>query len=39
MIQRCACGTCRQEDPGTRGYIWTYHADEGVWVRSYPIKQ
>ncbi len=37
-IQRCECGTCKQADPGYRGYIWQYAADEGVWVRLYSIK-
>jgi len=36
-IQRCECGTCKQKDPGNKGYIWTY-TEDGVWVQSHAIK-
>lgn len=36
-IQRCECGTCKQADPGNKGYIWQ-RLDDGVWRRLYAIK-
>ena len=45
-IQRCECGTCKQKDPGNKGYIWQYvdlrspfsAKVNGVWQRLHAIK-